>query len=174
MTPPRWQQLGTRCVAPAAAAVPAPQFPGFTLADFRRLPLPAGTAKVEPDNGYTLVGVPTNVYADVRPVELATQVVGFPVRVRATPSHYVWAFGDGATTGPTEDAGAPYPELRLAHTYTGTGTFPITLTTRYSGEYSVGGGAWLPIDGEAEVTSAPLPVEVLEGRNALVGDLAQG
>ena len=172
--PARWEQIGTRCLTAAEAAAAAPEFPGFTQADLQRLPLTAGTPRLQPGNGYALVGVGTNVYADAAPVELDTAVVGFPVRVRATPERYSWTFGDGATLGPTTDAGAPYPDLRLTHTYTSPGAYGITLTTHYSGEYSVAGGAWLPIDGEAQVTSTPVPVEVLAGRNALVDGVVAG
>ena len=149
-------------------------FPGFTLADFQRLPLPAGTPNIEPDNGYTLVNVPTNVYAKAEPVTLATQLVGFPVQVRATPSRFAWTFGDGESLGPTEEAGAPYPALTVTHEYRKSGQFPITLTTYYTGEYSVAGGPWLPIAGEAQVASAPVAVEALRGTNHLVAGEAAG
>jgi hypothetical protein len=145
-------------------------FPGFTLADFQRLPLPAGQPRIEPGNGYTLVNIATNVYAEAQPVTLGTQLLGFPVQVRATPTRYSWDFGDGATLGPTTEPGAPYPALTVTHEYTEAGRFPITLTTYYRGEYSVAGGPWLPINGEAEVSSAAIPVEALTGRNMLVAE----
>lgn len=165
--PAPWEQIGTRCLAPGAGAA-APTFPGFTLADFRRLPLPAGRATVQPGEGDTLVGVPTNVYAEAAAVVLATDVVGFPVRVRATPSRYAWSFGDGASLGPTGDPGAAHPAGTLAHAYASPGDYRITLTTQYTGEYSVAGGPWLPIEGEAAVASAAVPVHVVAGRTALV------
>ena len=172
--PAQWQQVGTRCLTAAEAAAAAPEFPGLTQADLQRLPLPSGTPRLQPDNGYALVGVGTNVYADAAPVELDTVVVGFPVRVRATPERFSWAFGDGASLGPTTDPGAPYPDLRLTHAYRAPGAYDVTLTTHYTGEYSVAGGAWLPIDGEAQVTSAPVAVEVLAGRSALVDGVLAG
>ena len=165
-----WETAGSRCLAPSEAAATGPVFPGFTLADFQRLPLPAGTPNVQPDNGYTLVGVPTNVYATAEPVTLDTQLLGFPVQVRATPSRYAWDFGDGNGHGPTSEPGAPYPALTITHTYERAARYPITLTTYYRGEYSVAGGPWLPIAGEAQVTSAPVDVEALAGRNRLVAD----
>jgi hypothetical protein len=157
---------GEQCVGPDAA--PEDVVPEFTLADFRRLPLPPGTGKVQPDNGYTVINVPTNVYAEAEPVTIDTTLLGFPVQVRATPERYTWDFGDGSTLGPTEDAGAAYPELRTTHEYTDRGKYEITLTTHYSGEYSVAGGPWLPVNGEATVTSQPVPIQALAGRNRLV------
>jgi hypothetical protein len=169
--PPSWRQMGTLCMSLAEAGMV--EFPGFTIADLRRLPLPAADPVLQPGNGFALLNVPANVYAQAEPVELATEVVGFPARVRATPARFRWAFGDGATLGPTDDPGAPYPQLRLTHTYTEPGSYAVTLTTLYTGQYSVAGGPWLPIDGEAEVASPPLPVQALAGRNALVAEVAQ-
>ncbi|WP_255378388.1 PKD domain-containing protein [Quadrisphaera sp. DSM 44207] len=166
LEPPLWELTGAGCYAEAEAAVAT--FPGFTLADFRRLPLPAADASVQPDTGYALLNVPTNVYATAEPVELDVDVVGFPVRVRATPARYSWSFGDGATLGPTSDPGAAYPDLRLTHTYTAAGAYEVVLTTHYTGQYAVAGGPWLPVDGEAQVSSAPVAVQALAGRNALV------
>ncbi|SDQ46454.1 PKD domain-containing protein [Quadrisphaera sp. DSM 44207] len=169
---PRWDQFGSRCLTRVEADAAGVEFPGFTLADLQRLPLPAGEPALEPGNGYVLINVPANVYADAEPVELATDVVGFPVQVRATPARYSWAFGDGAVLGPTEDPGAPYPDLRVTHIYTAPGRYDVVLTTHYSGEYSVAGGPWLPVEGEAEVVSPPVPVEALAARSALVSGAA--
>lgn len=163
--------VGTVCLGPQEAAEGAAvAVPDFTLADFRRLPLPAGTPGVQPATGRVLVNVPTNVYVDAAVVVLDTVLVGLPVQVRATPAQYSWDFGDGGRLGPTSDPGAPYPDLRTTHTYTAGGQYAITLTTAYTGEYAVAGGPWLPIDGQAEVASEPVPVTVLTGRNRLVAD----
>ena len=167
---PGWQQTDQRCVVPPAPGTPPAVIPGLTLEDFQRLPLPAGTTNVQPDNGYTLINVPTNVYATAEPVVLDTDLLGFAVQVRATPASYTWDFGDATTLGPTDDPGAPYPDLRTTHTYDSAGPYAITLTTTYTGEYSVAGGPWLPVPGQAQVTSAPVPVEALSGRNRLVAD----
>jgi hypothetical protein len=76
----QWSFVATRCLGPGDPAAPRPVFPGFTLADFQRLPLPAGSPNIEPDNGFTLINVPTNVYAEAEPVTLDTQLIGFPVQ----------------------------------------------------------------------------------------------
>lgn len=163
-----WSQVGQRCQSIRESDSGRVEFPGFTQADFQRLPLPAGRPVIEPGNGYTLVGVPTNVYADAEPVTLGTSLLGFPVQVRATPSRYEWEFGDGSGHGPTSDPGSPYPELSITHEYAAAGAYPVTLVTYYVGEYSVAGGPWLPIVGEAAVRSDPVTVEALAGRNQLV------
>jgi PKD repeat protein len=110
--------------------------------------------------------VPTNVYVDADPVTLPTELLGFPVRVRATPARFHWRFGDG-TTLTTRDSGAPYPDMTTTHTYTQPRKARITLTTIYTGEYSVAGGPFQPIVGTATVTSPAAPLTVLAAENQL-------
>jgi len=170
-------QQGRQCMVPPQPGDPADpaapvvvELPGMTQADFQRLPLPAGEATVEPGDGDVLIRIPTNTYASAEPVELATTLVGFPVAVRATPVAYTWDYGDGTVVGPTEDAGAPWPDNTTGHVYEVPGDYAITLTTHYTGEYSVAGGPFLPIPGQATVTSEPADVVALAGTNELVAD----
>jgi hypothetical protein len=160
-----WVMVGQACRAPSEA--PEAVVPVFTAEDFRRLPLPAGGVHVEPPNLRTLINVPTNVYVDADRVIIPTELLGFPVRVRATPARFIWRFGDGGKLA-TTDAGAPYPDLRTTHTYTRPGRARVRLTTVYSGEYSVAGGPWLPIDGTAQVDSPGRVLTVLAAENRLV------
>jgi hypothetical protein len=143
--------------------------PALTLEDFRRLPLPAGEVHVQPPSLRTLVNVPTNVYVDAETVVLPTELLGTPVRVRATPTRFRWSFGDGGTLE-TTDPGAPYPDLRTAHTYRAPGSVSVRLTTDYAGEYSVDGGPWLPVVGTAQVTSPAVTLTVLAAQAELVAD----
>jgi hypothetical protein len=115
------------------------------------------------------VNVDTNVYVTAGPVTLNTTLVGHPVRVRATPIAFRWSFGDGGTLA-TADPGAPYPRMTTTHMYRHPGVVSITLITRYRGEYSVAGGPWIPVDGEAEVGSAAVRLTVVTTRNELVAD----
>jgi len=165
---PGWTQAGNTCGNPAAPGA-AVVVPALSAQEFQRLPLPAGVAKVQPGSGRVLIRVPTNVFVTVEPVTLETVLLGFPVQVRATPSRYSWDFGDG-TVLPTRDPGAAYPDLRVTHSYEGSGSYGITLTTFYTGEYSVAGGPWLPVPGEAQVDSEPVAVQAVGGRNELVAE----
>ena len=149
----------------------AAPLPGLSLADFQRLPLPAGTSTVEPPGGYVLVTMPTNVFASsTEPVVLTTTVLGQPVQVRATPARWSWDFGDGTVVGPTTDPGAAYPALTNTHAYAERGDYEIVMTTHYTGEFSLDGATWYPIQGEAQVDSAPVTVTAMAGRNVLVAD----
>ena len=169
---PGWEFVIERCNTPGTPGSAAPEpLPAMTLEDFQRLPLPAGTSKVEPPGGYVLVGMPTNVFAvKAEPTLIDTELLSYPVEVRATPQRYSWDFGDGFVLGPTPDPGAAYPALTNTHEYETRGPFDITMTTYYSGEYSVAGGPWLPIPGEAQVDSAPITVQAIAGRNELVAE----
>jgi hypothetical protein len=139
----------------------------LSLAEFRRLPLPAGVVHVQPGTLRTLVNVETNVFVSAGPANLRTTLIGRPVRVRATPVGFRWTFGDGGVLN-TTDAGGAYPAMTTTHVYRQPGVVPVALVTRYRGEYSVAGGPWLPVDGEAEVNSPPVQLTVVATRNELV------
>ncbi|MFC3688533.1 hypothetical protein [Aquipuribacter hungaricus] len=166
-----WSLDGALCLSPAVAEAPAPQ-PVVTLADFRRLPLPASQAAIQPAGGEALIRMRTNAYVD--PVSTGQQtfditLLGTPVRVRATPASYTWDYGDGSAPVTTTDPGAPYPDLTTWHEYSDPGEVAITLTTSYTGEYSVAGGPWIAIPGTAEVDSPPQPLRLLTSSNRLTG-----
>lgn len=165
-----WTATGEyACRGPGQAGDPVVLEPVVTAEDFRRLPLPAAGVNVQPPNLRTLVNIPTNLYADAGTVVLPTTVLGQAVRVRATPLRFLWTYGDGSTRT-TTDPGAPYPALRTAHTYRRPGTRSLGLSTTYSGEYSVAGGAWQAIDGLATVQSPATALTVLAAENRLVAE----
>ncbi len=112
-----------------------------------------------------------NLYATgTDPVLLDTEVGGVPVQVRATPSAWSWDLGDGHVVGPTQDPGSAYPAMVNTHVHEQPGSYAITMTTTYTGEFAVAGGPWQPVDGIAQVDSPPMPYQVLTGRNRLVAD----
>ena len=97
------------------------------------------------------------VYADGKPQELSTTLLGTPVRIRATPVNYHWDFGDGNTID-TKNPGGPWPDETVASKYRHEGWYRVTLTTKFSGEFSVNGGPWQPIDGTITKASAPISI----------------
>jgi hypothetical protein len=166
-----WTYVGQVCRRPSeVATTPLPE---LTLRDFQRLPLPAGGVHVQPGSGRVLVNVDMNVFVSAGPVTLSTTLVGFGVQVRARPVRFEWAFGDGRVLTTTDPGGA-YPAMSTTHVYAGVGRRQVSLRTFYAGEYSVAGGAWQPVEGEAVVASAPVAVEVIEARGHLVDDLQAG
>jgi hypothetical protein len=163
--PGQWRLVGQACLHTGEVSERA--VPAFTVEDFRRLPLPAGGVRIQPATLRTLVNVETNVYVDSRPVVLTTTLLGMPVRVRATPAGYTWTFGDGSRLR-TTDPGGPFPRMSTTHVYRLPGRWLVTLVTSYTGEYSVAGGPWLPVDGEADVPSPAVTLTVVETRARLV------
>lgn len=162
----RWVNQGNSCTTDATTAEPV-VLPTVTEADLRRVPLPASPVNLQPDGGEALLNVPLIMHTTTGTVTRDTTVLGYPVTIRATPTSWTWTFGDGSTLGPTEDPGNPYPHQSLTHTYTAAGDREITLTTTYTGEYTIAGLPYRPIDGTASVTSAPTPVHVLTGSAVL-------
>ncbi len=163
----RWRQDGSLCLR--RTQVPRSAVPALTVRELRDLPLPAGRVRVEPASMRTLVNVETNLFVDARPVTLTTTLVGVPVRVRATPERFEWSYGDGDVLV-TTDAGAPYPAMPTAHVFARHGPSVVRLRTVYTGEYSVSGGPWTPVIGEAFVDSDPVTVQVFEAVSHLVAD----
>lgn len=161
-----WVNGGSRCTAASADAAPV-TLPAVTEADLRRLPLPAGTIDLQPRTGRALLHVPLVLRTGTDVVVRETTVLGYPVTVRATPTTWTWDLGDGSTLGPTTDPGNPYPRATLTHAYDTPGEHSITLTTTYTGEYSIAGLPYRPVAGTASVVSAPTAVLVREGSAVL-------
>ena len=143
----------------------------FTVEDFRRLPLTPSNPAVQPADGRNLVNVDLIAHTDPTPQTLTTEVLGTPVTVRATPSTYTWDFGDGTPPLTTTDPGRPWPHQSVTHPYTSAGTYTLTLTTTWSGEYQIAGtGPWLPITGTATTTSPALTTTAEEAPTHLVAE----
>ncbi|WP_246262503.1 PKD domain-containing protein [Arthrobacter mobilis] len=115
---------------------------------------------------HTLIGAHTNVYADASEQRFNIQIPGQDVAIEATPIEYTWTYGDGSGLGPTTAPGGPLPRDRwgertaTSHIYTETGDFQVTLTTTFSGTYSVNGGPAVPIPGNGTFTAAPATISV--------------
>ena len=161
-----WVNTGTLCIG---GVVPAAPIPVFTANDLRRLPLPKAKLNVQPPSGRTLVNIPTNLYASSAPATFRVTLLGTPVLVKAKPVSWTWTYGDG-TTRTFDTAGAPYPDLGTAHTWSGPGTFTVGLTTTWTATYSVAGGPDLPVDGTATVASPAMTVTAVATRAELVAD----
>ncbi|WP_442789725.1 hypothetical protein [Paenarthrobacter sp. GOM3] len=146
------------------------------LTDFQQLPINPGTLEAQPFP-HTLKGGPTNFYATPKPQTFDTTILGQNVHLTATPANYTYTYGDGTTIGPTPAAGYPIPqtqwlttETRNSHTYRETGNYPATLTTSFTGTYSVNNGPPLPINGTLTLTTPAKTIHVWKTEKALVAD----
>lgn len=162
----QWVNQGTRCTTDPTDAAPV-VLPTVTVSDLRRVGLPASPVHLQPDDGQALLNVPLILRTTGGTVVRDTTVLGFPVRIRATPTSWTWDLGDSTRLGPTSDPGRPYPRQTLTHTYTSPGDRTVTLTTTWSGEYSIAGLPYRPVEGTATTVSPGVGVHVLAGRNVL-------
>lgn len=153
------EDLGVRCALPGT-----PEFEEappvviiVTQEDFARLPVEPLQAHAGPPEGWLPVNMVNVLYAEPEPQLLNTELLGTPVAIRATPVSYHWNLGDGNTLA-TSNPGKPFPSEAVSSSYTQEGWYDITLTTTFSGQFSVAGGEWQDIDGTIEVTSDSVPV----------------
>ena len=99
--------------------------------------LPTGGIAYQPE-AEPLVNVPIYFWSDL-PTQFATRVtvVGEVVDVLLRPG-FVWSFGDGTFLS-TTDAGGPYPNGKIKHTYKNPGVYPIILVQSWNGNWTHNG-----------------------------------
>ena len=99
--------------------------------------LPTGGIAYQPEVE-PLVNVPIYFWSDL-PTQFATRVtvVGEVVDVLLRPG-FVWSFGDGTFLS-TTDAGGPYPNGKIKHTYKNPGSYPIILVQSWNGNWTHNG-----------------------------------
>lgn len=135
----------------------APVVITVTREDFARLPVKPLAAHAGPADGWLPVNMVNVLHTDPETQTLSTELLNTPVAIRATPISYHWDLGDGNTIS-TTNPGKPYPSETVSASYTQEGWYDITLTTTFSGQFSVNGGEWQDIDGTIEITSDPVPI----------------
>jgi hypothetical protein len=140
---------------------------------FRDLDFARPSVAMQPVGNQTLVNFETfyRVHwpqAGVAPQEIATvRLLGRSVRIRPSVRSFTYAFGDGSSAGPTSDAGGTYPTGRIRHTYSSAGSVPVVVRAVYTGDFSVDGGAWEPVDESVTITGPPTGLRVREATNRL-------
>ena len=142
--------------------------PGLVATAFQTIPLPPSQLQVQPANGRTLVNFETNFFTDNAPFDRTVTLLGQQVDLHIVPSGFGWRFGDGAALS-TEDAGAPYPDLRITHTYERKGDVAPAVDTTYTATYRVNDGPWADVPGSVTIPGAPVALEVLSATPVLVG-----
>ena len=140
---------------------------------FRELHFARPQVAIQPEHNQTLVNFETYYrvqwpQAGVAPREVATvSLLGRSVRIRPAVRSFSYAFGDGSGSGPTSDAGGVFPTGRIRHTYASAGTVPVSVRATYTGDFSVDGGAWEPVDETVVIPGPPTGVQVREAVNRL-------
>ncbi|MFC3298674.1 hypothetical protein FJV46_00895 [Arthrobacter agilis] len=130
-----------------------------TLEEFQKQPVLAASIVSQPLN-FGLRNAHSNVYAEALEQEFTFDFQDATIVLKARPVSYQWNYGDG-TSVTTLVPGGPVAgnafdtQTATSHQYTQTGDFELSLTTYFAGDYSVDGGPFQPVAGEAAVTSEP-------------------
>ena len=91
--------------------------------------------------------------------------------ITISPQRYDWTWGDGDNSGWTTNAGAPYPDGTLTHTYVKADHYSGQVTTEWGGTYTitVAGQTFGPYNAIGTITrSQPFNIVVLRARSTLV------
>lgn len=155
----------------AAAAAPDVAPIIITLEEFQKQPVLAATIVSQPSN-FGLRNAHSNIYAQAREQEFMFEFQDAMIVLKARPVSYQWDYGDG-TRATTASPGGPLEgsafdtRTTTSHQYARTGDFDLTLTTFFAGDYSVDGGPFQPVAGEAAVVSTPHLMSIwrTEGHN---------
>ena len=150
--------LGYDCVTTAEYASSSPaRTITVTRSEFADMPIKPLQANAGPADGWLPVNMTNVLHTDPAIQELSTELLDTPVAIRAIPTSFHWDLGDGNTIT-TTNPGKPYPSETVSAAYTQEGWYDITLTTTFSGQFSVNGGEWQDIDGTIEIASDPVPI----------------
>ena len=147
----RCQGFGPGKKLPAVPVVPPTQ--PVTLTDIASFRPAADVAGMEPD-GWMIVGLDTNFFADSNQQVVDGVLLGQPASVRFTPVGWRWNYGDG-TSATLSSPGASwaasgvaeFSETSGSHIYRSPGTYVIQLSVLYASEYRFGAGGWTSISG---------------------------
>ncbi|MFJ5105664.1 MULTISPECIES: hypothetical protein [unclassified Glutamicibacter] len=148
--------------------------PRITLEAFRSFPIKGSTVRSTPTtfslrNGYS------HFWASQETQLFDSNLSGAEIKIKAIPIQWNWNYGDG-TTRNLSFPGEPMPhhtlrdETPTSHSYGETGTFKVGVTTLYRGEFSVDGGAWQAIPGQAAVASVPIEIDVWRTEKELIAN----
>jgi hypothetical protein len=171
--------LGLVSPSPQCRRTPAPPAPApvayapITLSDLANFVPQAATLTSQP-RGWTVVNLNTNFIAGVSTHVVGGSLFGRSAEVRFTPHAYEWNYGDGGTQI-TSVPGARWDALGLrefsptatSHVYGSEGSFTTTVAVRYGAEYRIGGGEWVPVDGEVS-SSATATVVIVQGADTVL------
>ena len=143
-----------------------------SIEQFRAFPIKASQAHSDPSK-FSLRNGHTHFWASGNEQSFALTIGDSSVRVRAIPVQWNWDYGDGNTKnfnvpGESSPNHTLHDETPTSHVYKETGKFNVVVTTLYRGEFSVDGGAWQSIPGQAAVPSDPLVMDVWRTQKQLI------
>ncbi|MEC5198140.1 hypothetical protein RCH21_000348 [Arthrobacter sp. PL16] len=131
----------------------------ITIEEFQKQPVLAAAVVSQPLN-FGLRNAHSNIYAKAVEQNFTFEFQDAMIVLKARPVSYEWSYGD-STSATTSTPGGPVDgvafntQTSTSHQYVQTGDFTLTLTTFFAGDYSVDGGPFQPVAGEASVISEP-------------------
>ncbi|QRQ77106.1 hypothetical protein [Glutamicibacter protophormiae] len=148
--------------------------PVVTPDQFRSFPILGSKLHSEPKN-FSLKNGHTHLWASRNLQTFNTVIGGSDIKIKAIPIQWNWKYGDGVSRN-LDFPGQPEPEHTLhdktdtSHIYKETGKFRVDVTTLYRGEFSVEGGPWQAIPGQATVPSTSIEIDVWRTKKELIAN----
>lgn len=171
-----WSMVGRTCFpddVPGGANRPALTV-AMVRAEFAKTKFATPAVTMQPVGNKTLVTLPAYFRAawpasGFGPGEVnSVTLVGYPVRIRPVFQSNSFTYGDGGSSGATTSMGGVYPTGDIKHAYSRPGTYRVSASTTYGGEFSVDGGPWMRIPGQVTVAGPTQILEVVTAKNRLV------
>lgn len=159
---------------PAAEPEPgADPVRAVTISDLARF-LPASAALHGEPDGWAVVGVPANFWADAGAATVSGELLGRTAEVRFAPQAYRFDYGDGSART-SDTAGASWAalgqeeltETPTSHLYRARGAVRAQVTVVYSAQYRFARGPWTAVAGAVSSTTPPQRVLIVVERTAL-------
>lgn len=162
-----FREVSTICIGPRNPVVTRDQLIASAQSLFRQLPLTSSAVNWQPTSG-AVTGVPAIFYATgSAPTSNETTLGEITVSVTARATSWVWHVAPGVDVA-SSTAGAPYPDHAAEHLYTRVGSYPVSVTTTWTGYATVNGVMSDEPVGTVSVTSPMRQLRVREGRTQLV------
>jgi len=159
-----WEDVREGCIDITSLNPPPSGAEVFSY--FERLPLPTLTTQHQPP-GDGLTGLPVIFYTDSPTTQTFTvDIRGFSVVVEATAEQFTWHTGDATGQITSTDAGAPYPDQTIEHSYR-SGTYTAHLTVTWGATFTVNGSAPTDVPGTTTTDGPPITFDVLQARPVL-------
>lgn len=147
-----------------------------TLSDIAHFRPTPGRNLMEPD-GWMIVGLHTNFYAQSSPHIVTGELRGAPAWVRFTPVGYRWWYGDSTTHYSTTKGNTwaalgrgEFDRTPNSHVYQDAGTYYIDLSIVFRAEYRYAGENFYPITGTLTVPANRLVAVAGSATTVLVED----
>jgi hypothetical protein len=132
----RWQTLIGQYAMCPGVEVPVQNPAILAEAFWGEVLLPRPTPRIEP--GWAMTGRLAYLETQAPMTQTFTRDTPLgPLTITAT-GEFLVDWGDGTTTGPHTDAGAPWPDGRITHGYIDTGTVDVVVTEQWRATWALG------------------------------------